>query len=324
MTSTLKTIKLKTIYGEVTIANRGASIISMKVPDRKGELGNVILSYADINDYVNDPFYIGATVGRVAGRINKGEFKINEKRFFLTKNENSKNHLHGGFEGFNHKIFTMENIHQEEDFASVDLIYHSLDGEEGYPGNLNLKVNYTFKHNLLQINYEAESNTATPVNITNHCYFNLSGQPDKALEQQLFIDADKILETDHHYIPNGNRIDISNTSYDFNKLKSIGSQKGNLSNKGYNEYYIRNKDSEIAARLYDPISGRMLEINTSYPGILFYSGDYLSDKFNPCQGICLEAQYHPDAVNHSNFPKILLEAGKPYKHFIEFDFSVKE
>lgn len=312
-------ISLKTNYGEVILSNIGASIISIKVPDRNGMLENVVLSYTDENNYLNNPFYLGSTIGRVAGRINKGEFKINGKLFSVSKNENSINHLHGGFKGFSHQLFEVDNFKQEEDFASVDMIYHSKDGEEGFNGELKLKVNYTFRNNSLTINYEAESTAITPINITNHCYFNLTAKQGNALSQKLFIDASQIVKTDQNYIPNGKIENVLNTPYDFSKPTTIGIQKEKLLTKGFNEFYVFDKNK---VTLYDYISGRMMKIRTSYPGILFYSGDYLSENFESCEGVCLEAQFHPDAVNHENFPDIFLRPNNLYKHFIAFDFSI--
>ncbi len=319
--SAIQEVILKTKFGEVVLTNVGASIVSINVPDKYGNLGNIILSYSDTNDYLNNPYYLGSTIGRVAGRIGNGEFILNGNLVSLSKNDHEVNHLHGGFKSFSHQLFEIRNVSIEEDFASVDLFYFSKDGEEGYPGDIDLRVNYTFNHNLLTINYKAKSTAITPFNITNHSYFNLTGRSDKALSQKLFIDANQILQTDQNYIPNGKLEDVSNTVYDFNTLTSIAKQKKKLLERGFNQYYIFKKDHKDV-ELYDEISGRLLTLSTSYPGILFYSGDYLNDKFISCEGICLEAQYHPDAVNHANFPDVFLKPNTSYNHFIAYNFSV--
>ena len=317
----LHEIRLKTGYGTVVLCELGASIVSIIVPDKNGKSANVVLGYENIKDYLSDTIYAGSTVGRVAGRIKKGILPVNNKICQLSLNEASQTHLHGGYEGFNKKIFKIGDIRESDDSISVDLSYTSADMEEGYPGKLKLKVTYTFSDNILNVQYSATADRATAVNITNHCYFNLTGDKTRALQQELFISSSELLETDEKYIPTGRIIPVGDTANDFRTAKVISLKKDQLEATGFNEYYILDKSQTPDAVLSDPVSGRILSIKTSYPGILFYSGDYLGGQFIPCEGVCLEAQHFPDAVNQSGFPSIILEPGREYRENIEYTFS---
>lgn len=319
---TIEVIELRTSYGYVSLTNLGASIISINVPDRNGVIENVVLSYSNVQDYLTDEYYLGATVGRVAGRIANAQFNIGTKTYQLAKNDNVINHLHGGVIGINKKLFQIENFKQENDISSVDFSYLSKDKEEGYPGNLEIKVRYIFDKNKLTIIYQTTADKLTPVNLTNHTYFNLTGKPNQAQTQELMINADHVLCTDVNYIPTGKTADVKRTPYDFTKPKSIFNDKNRLISKGYNEYFILNAAESCAVELCDKMSGRMMQMRTSYPGVLFYSGDYLDGIFNADDGICLEAQHYPDAVNHSSFPSIFSLPDKVYSNFISYEFSV--
>ncbi|WP_200584714.1 aldose epimerase family protein [Pedobacter segetis] len=322
--TSLEQVSLKTNYGEVVVTNAGASVIAIRIPDKNGVLENIVLSYDKISSYLCNPMYLGSTVGRVAGRIASGQFKMADRTVSLTKNEKSVNHLHGGFSGFSNKIFKTENVSAGTDSAGVEFYYCSEDGEEGYPGKVELRVKYVFVNNKLTIFYNAVTNAPTPLNLTNHCYFNLSGNKNKALQQQLFIAASNVLETDADYIPTGYLTPVKNSPHDFNDPKAISKDKSKLYSGVYNEYFVLDKSLGPAATIYDEDSGRKLKIDTNYPGIQFYSGDYLENDFRPCEGICLEAQHYPDAVNRPNFPPIIVKPGDTYQHFISYSFSVQE
>lgn len=318
----LDQVCLKAGKCEVLLTNIGASVVSLKVPDRNRLSENIVIGYSDVTDYLKNPFYLGSTIGRVAGRISAGKFEIGKHNVLLSRNDRSKNHLHGGFKGISHQLFKTADVYTTSKMAGAEFYYCSAHGQEGYPGNLAVRVKYRLEKSSLLMSYEAITDRATPVNLTNHCYFNLSARTGKTLDQELYIASDYILETcKEYYIPTGKLVGIKNTPYDFSKPKKILTDKNNLPNSGYNDYFILNQSETPAAILFDQYSGRKLEITTSYPGILFYSGDYLGDPFMPCQGICLEAQHYPDAVNHANFPCVLLQPNQLYREYICYTFS---
>lgn len=306
---------------KVLVSNLGASIIAIFVPDRAGKVANIVLGYESLQEYQEDTFYMGAVIGRFAGRVSNGSFFINGREHKLVKNAgNSGNHIHGGVKGFNKKLFSLEHIQCNEGTASVRMYYKSEAMEEAYPGNLDVWVNYELTNeNELTIRYEAITDEATHVNLTNHSYFNLGGTKETALEHELYLNAEWRLTVNKDYIPTGAVESLKGTIYDFSKLRKI-SEYLNRPSPAYNDYYILNNGGDGAV-LFDPVSRRKMIVTTSFPGLMFYTGDFLSGDFMKCQGVCLETQFFPDAPNRPEFPSTLLLPGEKFDHKTSFKFS---
>jgi len=308
---------------QVSVTNYGATIVSIMMPDKNGFTENIVLGYKDLQGYIADTFYLGTTVGRVANRINKGLLPVNGKVYQLPINEPSNDcHLHGGKTGFNKQVFNVVEEVMTESVVGISLEYNSPDMEEGYPGNLTLKVTFTVNNNNeLFIDYSAFSDADTHVNPTNHSYFNLSGRKISGASQALFINADSILETTPHYIPTGNINPVDGTKHDFRTMKKIDQQNEIM----FNECYVLSEPeiNVCAAELFDSGSGRTMQVYTTVPGMMFYSGDQLGDGFAPCEGVCLETQFFPDAANHSCFASTLLKAGEQFHHQTKLLFLVR-
>lgn len=323
---------LKNNYLEVEISEFGASIISIKTPDRHGKIVDVVLGYDDIEKYKRQTKYIGATVGRCCNRIKNGLIEIDGTKYQLNCND-SKNHLHGGDIGFDKKIWNSKEIEN-----GVELNYISEDGEENYPGQLDVKVTYTLKENSLVINYKATTNKTTICNLTNHTYFNLNGYGN-ILQHQVQILADYFTENNQESIPTGKIIPVENTPMDFRNPQYIEKDINNeyyqiKYAKGFdNNWVLNNYNGEIRkiATAYSELSGIELEVSTDLPGLQFYSGNFLDGAENgknniPIKnhsGLCLECQYFPDASHHKNFPQPVLRVGEVYNKTIEYKFNVK-
>ena len=323
---------LKNNYLEVEISEFGASIISIKTPDRHGKIVDVVLGYDDIEKYKRQTKYIGATVGRCCNRIKNGLIEIDGTKYQLNCND-GKNHLHGGDIGFDKKIWNSKEIEN-----GVELNYISEDGEENYPGQLDVKVTYTLKENSLVINYKATTNKTTICNLTNHTYFNLNGYGNN-LQHQVQILADYFTENNQESIPTGKIIPVENTPMDFRNPQYIEKDINNeyyqiKYAKGFdNNWVLNNYNGEIRkiATAYSELSGIELEVSTDLPGLQFYSGNFLDGAENgknniPIKnhsGFCLECQYFPDAFNHKNFPQPVLKKGEVYNKTIEYKFNVK-
>lgn len=304
----------------VEVLNYGVTIVSAVMPDRQGKLSNVILRYNDLCQYLDDNYYLGATIGRYANRISGARFILDGITYSLDKNDN-ENSNHGGFNGFNSKIFESEIVGDSVEFHTI-----SNEGEGGFPGNLKLCVKYTLSEdNKLRIEYRLLSDKRTPINITNHAYFNLSGERLSALEHSLYINADRHLEMDNDFLPTGRILNVRDTAFDFSKYSEIREmakmKKDNL--KGYNAFFIKSDEryTAIIASLRDSKSGRQLDVYSSMPGIQLYTGDFLDKTFILFQGVCLEAQYHPDGINKDNFETCILEPDKEKSDWIEYAFS---
>lgn len=307
----------------VEIINMGAAIYGIYLPSAANGFDNIVLNYADILDYSEDNYYIGATIGRIAGRVNKGLLQVGKEIYQLPKNDNRTHHLHGGYTGFNKKIFEVLSHENLPDISVAKLRCFSKDGEEGYPGNVELTVTYTLNNDdTLTIAYNAVSDKLTLVNFTNHTYFNLSGPSGPAADQHLQISATEILDTDQEFIPTGKKdIPVEVTPYDFNQPVAIKQRKEQLSGIFFNQFFNLSKTGNSDAVLFDPVSSRKMVMRTTYPTILFYSGDYLGQPFKPCEGICLEAQFCPQTPNgHVNEPGILYP-GDTYSQQISWSFS---
>ncbi|WP_156032912.1 aldose epimerase family protein [Prevotella sp. 10(H)] len=303
----------------VEVMNYGATILSVVVPDRNNKLENIILHYNNIESYFTDPFYLGCTVGRYANRISDAKFILDGKTYYLDKND-VENSNHGGFNGLNRKIFDYK-VNEDNIVFSTE----SVDRESGFPGNLRLDVSYSFSdNNELNIEYKAMADKRTPVNFTNHAYFNLSGEKQSILNHLFKVNADYYLETDDSFLPTGNIYPLDNTAFDFRRAGEIGQmlQLKNEIIKGYNTYFgtKSNKSDMPLASVTDNYSGRSVDLYTSMPGFQFYTGDYLSGNFIPFEGLCIEAQYHPDGLNHSLFEKNILEPDIEKIDWIKYSF----
>jgi aldose 1-epimerase len=326
---------------KVSIINYGARVVSIKVPDKNGDEGDVVLGYDNIENYINDKgIYFGAIVGRHANRIEGASFRLNGHEYTLAKNEGN-NHLHGGIKGFDRVIWEAEVVRKNNQ-EQLMFTYMSPDGEEGYPGNLEVRVTYSVtEENELRIDYSAVSDKDTVVNLTNHTYFNLAGHnAGSILSHQLMINGDSFTAINDECIPTGEIREVYGTPMDFTTMKPIdwafSSEDQQLKcGKGYDHNWVLNvsgKTPEKAAELYDSGSGRAMEVYTTMPGLQFYSGNFLGGSlpgkenaiYNIREGLCLETQYFPNAMKHLEFPSPVLKAGREYKHATIYKFSVRE
>jgi aldose 1-epimerase len=322
----------------VSVTNYGGRITSIKVPDKNGVMGDVILGYDSVAGYVADNTFQGSLVGRYANRIAKGQFTLDGKTYTLACN-NPPNHLHGGVAGFDRKMWDVKEV-QDSAQVGLELSYISKSGEEGYPGTLTVKAIYSLSKdaNELKIEYWAETDTPTVVNLTNHSYYNLSaGAETTILDHYLMIPADSITPVDSTLIPTGVLAPVEGTPFDFRTLTRIGARIDAADQqlaygKGYDHNFaLNNKGSlALAAQVVDSLSGRVLEIMTTKPGIQFYSGNFLDGKFTGKGGrvhsyryaLCLEPQYFPDSPNKPQFVSPVLRPGEKYHQVDVYRFSV--
>jgi aldose 1-epimerase len=335
---TLYTLKNKSGM-EMSVINYGGIIVSLKVPDKNGLAEDIVLGFDSLSDYLKDDPFFGALIGRYGNRIAKGKFSLDGKEYTLPLN-NGKNHLHGGPNGFFNVFWNIE-VMSDSSNPSLKLTYVSKDGEEGYPGNLNTEVIYTLtENNELQIAYKATTDKKTVVNLTQHSYFNLSGNIKKdILNHELMIAANKFLPVDETLIPTGKLQDVKNTPFDFTSPKTIGARISDKDQQlkyglGYDHCWVfaNQADSlKTVASLYEPVSGRYMEVLTTEPGIQFYSGNFLDGKltgkggiiYQHRSGLCLETQHFPDSPNQASFPSTVLEPGETYQTTTVYKFSVK-
>lgn len=311
------------------ITNYGATVVSLFVPDKNGKLEDVVLGYDDAAGYEKGESYFGAIVGRYGNRIGKGKFVLDGKEYQLAIN-NGENHLHGGKVGFNKKVWEVVDAKSEMGGSFLTLKYISTDGEEGYPGTVELTVSYNLTtDNELLISYTATTDKNTILNPTHHSYFNLSGDPNKnILDHELMIDADKYTPVDKGLITTGELADVANTPFDFRTPKVIGKDINSDNEQikfglGYDHNWVLNKHQEQIfkfATLYEPTSGRLMEVYTDQPGVQFYSGNFLDGKskgkggvmYQYRTGLCLEAQKFPDSPNKPEWQSATLLAGKTH------------
>jgi aldose 1-epimerase len=317
---------------QVTILNYGGTVTKIIVPDKNGNPGDVVLGFDSFDGYLqkNNPFF-GSLVGRYANRIANGKFTLDGKTYTLAGNDHG-NSLHGGNKGYDKVIWNAEKLGE----TSLKLTYQSKDGEEGYPGNLTAQVIYTLgSDNSLKLDYTATTDKATPVNLTSHCYFNLSaGKDSTILNHHLQINADKYTPVNDQLIPTGKIADVKGTSMDFTTAKAIGRDIQNVKG-GYDHNWVLNKTGnglEKVVSLYDSASGRFMEVFTTEPGIQFYSGNFLNgtllhtkngQKYIKHGALCLETQHYPDSPNEPSFPSTILKPGETYRHTTVYKFSVK-
>ncbi|MCX6285785.1 MAG: galactose mutarotase [Bacteroidetes bacterium] len=317
----------------VKITNYGGIITEILMPGKDGKNGNIVLGYDNLPAYVANSPYFGAIVGRYANRIANGEFTLNGVKYKLARN-NVNNALHGGIKGFD-KVVWDARENSDTAVSSLNLTYTSPDGEEGYPGNLKVEVNYTLNNNdELLIMIEAASDKATIVNICNHSYFNLNGANSDILNHILTIPADQYTEVNDQLIPTGRLREVKGTPMDFNKPTQVGAGIDKV-NGGYDHNYVlRKKTAEmsVAAVLFDPGSGREVTIETTQPGVQFYSGNFLDGSIKGTEGkvyrkhygLCLETQHFPDSPNQPLFPSTILNPGMKYLERTTIRFSVIE
>ena len=324
---------------EVRAIPYGAIIVSIRTPDRTGRLDDVALGYDSGDDYVRrNPRFFGAVVGRVANRIAGGTFELDGRRYQLATN-NGANHLHGGMKGFDKVVW---NASPGADGRSVTFTRTSPDGEEGYPGTLAVSVIYTVTdRNELIVDYKATTDAATPINLTQHTSFNLTGASRDVLEHEVWIDADRYTPIGDGLIPTGELAPVAGTPLDFRKPTAIGARIGDQHpqlqrGRGYDHNFVLNgtpagagRGLTRAARVIEPTTGRTLEVATTEPGMQFYSGNFLDGSLIGKSGIayqcrwgfCLETQHFPDSPNHSNFPSTTLRPGEEYRSQTVFAFG---
>jgi aldose 1-epimerase len=316
----------------------GGIVTSLEIPDKDGKMGDVVLGCDNVQGYLDASSFFGALIGRYGNRIAEGKFSLDNEEYTLATN-NGANHLHGGVNGFDVVNWTAKPVEVENGVA-LELSYLSVDGEEGYPGNLDVKVLYTLDNdNNWTVDYEATTDKKTVVNLTQHSYFNLSAMESDILGHELVLNADAYLPVDEGLIPTGELRPAVGTPFDFNAAKTIG-QDINIENEqlaygmGYDHCWVLKegeKEMNFAASLYDPASGRFMEIYTTEPAIQFYSGNFLDgsqigksgEEYNFRTGLCLETQHYPDSPNQPEFPSVVLDSGEVYQTSTVMKFSTK-
>lgn len=322
---------------ELRAMTYGAIIVSLKVPDKQGTLGDVVLGYDSLAGYVKSSPYFGAVVGRYGNRIAKGQFALEGQTYTLAVN-NGPNALHGGIKGFDKVVWAADTL-RDADGVGIRFRYVSKDGEEGYPGMLTATVTYVLTDsNEVRIRYEATTDKATPVNLTQHSYFNLAGSGD-ILGHVLQINADQITPVDSTLIPTGELMPVKGTPFDFTAPHAIG-ERINADDPqikfggGYDHNFVLNRADTglmLAAVLREPKSGRVLEVRTTEPGVQFYSGNFLDGTltgkngavYQHRTGLCLETQHYPDSPNRPQFPSTILKPGEAYRSQTVWTFRVE-
>ena len=323
---------------EVRLASYGARITSIKVPDRNGAMADVVLGFDTVEPYrssVKKP-YLGATLGRYAGRIANGRFTLDGVEHALAQNS-GPNHNHGGVTGFDKVVWNAKQLRN-----GVQFDYTSPDGEEGYPGTLKARVTYTLTNaNELIIDYRATTDRATPVNLSNHTYFNLAGEGlDTVLDHELMIDAEEMLAIDKTSVPTGKITSVAGTPFDFRHSKPVGRDINQTNEQlangsGYDHTFVLNPKKgakKPAASLYEKTSGRKIQVFTDQPGLQLYTANFLDGSLNGKSGkpymkrssLCLETQHFPDSPNQSSFPNTILRPGETYQTRTIYQFSVSD
>ncbi|MEM9366438.1 MAG: aldose epimerase family protein [Planctomycetota bacterium] len=325
---------------QVDVTNYGAIITSILVPDRDGNLADVALGYSRVEDYINavDKPYFGAIVGRYGNRIAKGSFQLDGETYSLATN-NGENHLHGGVIGFDKVVWDAE---YDQASNQIQLSYLAKDKEEGYPGNLQLSVSYTLTDkNEIVVDYHATTDKATPVNVTQHTYFNLKGEGEGTiLDHELMLNASRYTPVDSGLIPTGELAPVTGTPFDFTSAKAIGQDIGRDHQQleyglGFDHNWVLDKPAvgqlTLAASVHEPTSGRVMEIHTTEPGIQFYCGNFLDGRLKGKSGktyvhrggFCLETQHYPDSPNQPDFPSTILKPGETHQTQTIFRFTTR-
>ncbi len=324
---------------EARITNYGGIVTSLKVPDRAGRLANIVLGFDNLDAYLKGHPYFGAIIGRYGNRIAKGRFTLHGVEYKLAVN-NGANHLHGGIKGFDKVVWNAKPL-KVPNGAALELTYLSKDGEEGYPGNLSVKVTYTLTNaNELKIEYSATTDKDTVINLTHHSYFNLAGQGEgDILRHKLFINANRFTPTDEGSIPTGELRSVRNTPFDFLKVTEIGARINEADQqlqfgKGYDHNFVLNGrmgTMRLGAQVYESSTGRVMEVWTTEPGMQFYTGNFLDGTltgtdgkvYNQRFGFCLETQHYPDSPNQPKFPSTVLRKGGRYHTVTVYKFSTQ-
>ncbi|EIM05068.1 aldose 1-epimerase [Planococcus antarcticus DSM 14505] len=333
----IKLYTLKNDQGfQVSCIDHGCVITEIIAPDSNGNLENVVLGFDTLEEYKSNPYFFGALVGRFAGRIKDGEFAIEGKAYQVPKNANG-HHLHGGSQGFHSALWDSKVI-QTKNEAIVEFTYFSPDGEEGFPGNLSMTVHYILKNdsNQLVISYSGKSDKTTLLNVTNHSYFNLSGNFKRTiLDHELTMNSDHYLEVDDELLPTGNLIPVDQDSlFDFRNGKSIREATSaehpqtKLAGNGYDHPFLLNHKKQPGIELTDSISGRKLVVETTEPAVVLYTGNDIGGSYSirgvgaqDYQGLCLETQSPPDSLRHPHFRSAILNADQEFKSETTYSFS---
>ncbi|GAB2574437.1 aldose epimerase family protein [Spirosoma areae] len=322
------------------ITNYGGIIVGLTAPDKAGKFEDVTLGLDSLSDYVKGSPFFGALVGRYGNRIAKGKFTLDGKPYTLFVN-NMGNHLHGGKVGFDKVLWAATPI--EGDEPGLKLTYTSKDGEEGYPGNLSVEITYTLqKDNALKIDYQATTDKPTVVNLTNHTYFNLTGGAKRdILDHVLTLNADRFVPVDKTLIPTGKLEPVAGTPFNFTRPTVIGSRINDSTDTqikygmGYDHAWVLNSGGDsmkLAATVYEPTSGRTMEVRTTEPAVQFYTGNFLDGSLTGREGVaykkrfalCLETEHYPDSPNQPSFPTTVLRPGQTYKTTTVYQFSAKK
>ncbi|MCZ0702483.1 aldose 1-epimerase [Natronobacillus azotifigens] len=321
---------------EVSFLDYGGIITKMVTPDRLGTLENVVIGYKNYEDYLKNPNFFGALIGRVAGRIEGSRFALDGIEYQLPTNE-GRNHLHGGEVGFHQVLWQVELVEHATSVGAI-LHYTTSDGDGGYPGNVAVKVTYTLTNdNQFTIDYEAVSDKKTVLTLTNHAYFNLSGNlKQDILHHEVTMDVSRFVELDDELIPTGTMLPVDGTVFDFRagRLLKDGVDSGNPQNafakNGYDHYFLFDHTKEDKVVVHEQTSGRVLRVKTDQPGIVMYTSNGLDDSLSLRErssakylGVCLETQSSPASLEHEGFPSIVLEKNKMYQASTTFDFGVK-
>lgn len=318
----------------VEFLNYGGIITKVLAPDKSGKLENIVLGFEDYEDYVQNPPFFGAIIGRVAGRIQGASFTLNGQNYSLPAND-GPNHLHGGPEGFHQALWKGEPF-ETASTVGVKLFLNSPDGAGGYPGALDLTVTYTLTNdNQFEINYEAVSDQDTVLTLTNHTYFNLSGNlKEKVSDHQILMSASHFLELDDALIPTGQLLNVEETPFDFRSGRRLKEgftsdhPQNKVASNGYDHYFIFDQTSGAQIQVEEPSSGRKLSVQTEQPGVVLYTSNMLGDNLKLNEGpsgqylgFCLETQSSPASLHHNQFPSILLKKGEAYSKKTIFSFE---
>ncbi len=322
---------------EVTIMTYGGTVVSLKVPDRTGKMTDVVLGYDSLDGYLKSSPYFGCIVGRYGNRIAKGAFSLNGHQYTLPKND-GENTLHGGIKAFDKVVWKASEV-KSKTGVGLSLSYTSKDGEEGFPGNLSVRVVYTLTNkNELKIDYSATTDKTTVINLTHHSYFNLAGE-GSILNHEMMINADRFTPVDSGLIPTGELRSVKGGPLDYTKPAVIGARIDEpneqlVLGRGYDHNWVLNNNTgrlALAARAYEPASGRVMEVYTTEPGLQFYTGNFLDGSitgkggqvYKKRYGFCLETQHFPDSPNKPSFPSTVLKPGRTYQSTTVYKFSVK-
>jgi len=320
---------------EAKVLTYGATLTTVKMPDREGKFESVTLYLDSFEDYLKGHPLFGSVVGRFANRIAGAQFTIDGTVYKVTPNA-GVNHIHGGRQGFQNVLWDAEPL-RAKDSVGVVLRHISPDGHEGYPGKLDVTVTYKLTDdNALSIEYAAKTDKPTVINLTNHAYWNLAGAGSgDVLNHVLMLNADRYLPSDRQKIPLGDLKDVKGTAMDFTKPEQIGSRISQVEDENYDHCYVLNKkpgeELSLAARVVEPKTGRVMEVYTTQPGVQLYTAKGLSSKlktsrfaYGPYHGLCLETQHYPDSPNKPGFPSTVLRPGQPFKHTTIYKFSVQK